>query len=176
MVKIQQIKIRCMYVWSSPTHLGMMRRCKLTIWWRWATTNHVILCTESKLMQKEDFPFLFNHLQDLLKHGHFTRNLEHARLLEAELLFGFLEQNPKCLVAQVLGWDDKSLELLPNTNGKKPFRHDVVLMSSGNIWEGECSLEELDASAAIAAWSSRVGCDSWWWIGNGSVVVFRGIC
>lgn len=104
-------------------------------------------------MQEEDFPFLFNHLQDLLKHRHLTRNLEHARLLEPELLLGFPEQNPKCLVAQVLGWDDKPLELLANTNGEKPFWDGVALMSRRDVCEGECSLEELDASAAIAAWS-----------------------
>lgn len=162
----------------SSTHLGVMRRCKLTIWWRGAKTNLVFLCTnESKLIvQEEHLPFLFNHLQDLLKYRHFTWNLEHTFLLKPELLFSFPKQNPKSLVPQVLSWDDESLQLLPNTDGKKPFRYNVVL-SRWDIWEGECSLNKLHASAAAnrSRTVETICAIGWGWIGAG-VCVFRGIC
>ena len=53
-------------------------------------------------------------------------------------------------MTQVLCWDYKSLQLLPNTNCKKPF-WDNIIGSPWDIWEWQCSLQEIDAFAASTA-------------------------
>ena len=147
-------------IWSdllifwSPTHLRMVRRCELTIW-GWATTNHLLLRIQSKFIQEEHISLLFHHLQDPLKHSHFTWDLEHTLLLKPEFSFGFPQQNPKCLVTQILYQDDEPLQLLPNTHGQKPFWDDLSRKHWTSVCAGESLLEELDALAAIVGGGSR---------------------
>lgn len=127
-----------------------MRLAYLSLWR--AISVHLLLSIETQLLQIEEYlPFLFHHLQYLLKNWHFTWDPQHSFMLEPKLLLSFSQQNPKCCVTQILCWDDKPLHLFPHAHRKKTLRDDITgncrdRGTAAAIGEGQRPLEEFHAA------------------------------